>query len=133
MLIREILEKSVQNFGDIPAVKWLQKKDVLQRSYSELMDNIVSLRKGLAVNGYQGKHVALIGTSSVEWMESYLSIITGGAVAVPLDAALPAEDLFDLLRRSHAEALFLSPKHAALLPAVFDACAELKQVWVYSS
>lgn len=130
MLIREILEKSVQNFGDIPAVKWLQKKDVLQRSYSELMDNIVSLRKGLAVNGYLGKHVALIGTSSVEWMESYLSIITGSAVAVPLDAALPAEDLFDLLRRSHAEALFLSPKHAALLPAVFDACAELKQVWV---
>lgn len=130
MLIRDILEKSLEKFGDLPAVKWLQKKDVLQRSYRELMDNVVNLRKGLAAKGYQGEHVALIGTSSVEWIESYLSVITGGAVAVPLDAALPAEDLFDLLNRSHAKALFLSPKHIDLLPSVFEACAELKQVWV---
>lgn len=62
--------------------------------------------KGLCEESFQGKHIALIGSSSVEWIEAYLGIITGQAVAVPLDAGLPVEDLIDLLNRSDAEALF---------------------------
>ncbi len=44
----------------------------MERSYGELMENVVSTRKGLLAEGFEGKHIALIGTSSVEWMESYL-------------------------------------------------------------
>ena len=111
MLIRNILEESVQKFGEVKAVKWLNRKEVLEKSYSEIMKNVISTRKGLLAEGFEGKHIALIGTSSVEWIESYLGIITGCATAVPLDAALPCEELIDLINRSDSEALFLSPKH----------------------
>ena len=110
MLIRNILEESVQKFGEVKAVKWLNRKEVLEKSYSEMMKNVISTRKGLLAEGFEGKHIALIGTSSVEWIESYLGIITGCATAVPLDAALPCEELIDLINRSDSEALFLSPK-----------------------
>ena len=110
MLIRNILEESVRKFDEVKAVKWLNKKEIMERSYGELMENVVSTRKGLLAEGFEGKHIALIGTSSVEWMESYLGIITGCTTAVPLDAALPCEDLIDLLNRSDSAALFLSPK-----------------------
>ena len=96
MLIRNILEESVQKFGEVKAVKWLNRKEVLEKSYSEMMKNVISTRKGLLAEGFEGKHIALIGTSSVEWIESYLGIITGCATAVPLDAALPCEELIDL-------------------------------------
>ena len=36
------------------------------------MKNVISTRKGLLAEGFEGKHIALIGTSSVEWIESYL-------------------------------------------------------------
>lgn len=111
MLIRNILEESVQKFGEVKAVKWLNRKEVLEKSYSEMMKNVISTRKGLLAEGFEGKHIALIGTSSVEWIESYLGIITGCTTAVPLDAALPCEELIDLINRSDSEALFLSPKH----------------------
>ena len=91
MLIRNILEESVQKFGEVKAVKWLNRKEVLEKSYSEIMKNVISTRKGLLAEGFEGKHIALIGTSSVEWIESYLGIITGCATAVPLDAALPCD------------------------------------------
>ena len=93
MLIRNILEESVRKFDEVKAVKWLKKKEIMERSYGELMENVVSARKGLLAEGFEGKHISLIGTSSVEWMESYLGIITGCTTAVPLDAALPCEDL----------------------------------------
>ncbi len=111
MLIREILEESVQKFGEVKAVKWLNRKEVLERRYSEMLRNVISIRKGLLAEDFAGKHIALIGTSSVEWIESYLGIITGCTTAVPLDAALPCEELIDLINRSDSEALFLSPKH----------------------
>ncbi len=133
MLIRDIMEESGKKFADIAAVKWLRKKDVLERSYQELMENAVAVRKGLLAEGFAGKHVALIGLSSVEWMESYLGMITGNTVAVPLDAGLPAEDLIDLINRSDSEALFLGAKHQALLEAVLAHCPGLRKIWMLQS
>ena len=129
-LICDILEDSVKKFADIKAVKWLKKKDILERSYSELMENVIAVRKGLLAEGFQGKHISLIGTSSVEWIESYLGIITGNTVAVPLDAGLPGEDLIDLINRSDSEGLFLSPKGKGLLDVIFAQCPKIKKVWM---
>ena len=130
ILIRDILEDSVKKFADIKAVKWLKKKDILERSYSELMDNVIAIRKSLLAEGFKGKHISMIGTSSVEWIESYLAIITGNTVAVPLDAGLPAEDLIDLINRSDSEALFLSPKNISLLEGILAECPKLRKVWL---
>ena len=130
ILIRDILEDSVKKYADIKAVKWLKKKEILERSYSELMENVISVRKGLLAEGFQGKHISLIGTSSVEWMESYLGIITGNTVAVPLDAGLPEEDLVDLINRSDSEGLFLSPKNKALLDEILRQCPKLRKIWL---
>lgn len=129
-LIRDILEASVEQNAEITAVRWLQKKEVLGITYREMMDDVISIRKGLKAEGFTGAHLALIGTSSLEWIESYLAIITGKTVAVPLDAALPAEDLVDLLNRSDSEGLFISPKHIGMLDMILAECPKLKKIWV---
>lgn len=130
ILIRDILEKSEKDFAEIKAVKWLKKKEIHERSYREMMENVVMIRKGLQKEGFGGKHIALIGASSVEWIESYLAIITGNTVAVPLDAGLPGEDLIDLINRSDSEALFLSPKNQMLLDGILSGCPKLKKIWM---
>ena len=130
MLIRDMLEESGKKFSGIIAVKWLEKKEIRERSYHELTENVTAVRKGLLENGFCGRHIALIGTSSVEWIESYLGIITGNMVAVPLDAALPGEDLIELINRSDSEALFLSPKCKTLLESILAECPKLKNIWM---
>lgn len=130
MLIRDIMENSVEKYAEMKAVRWLKKKEIQERSYKELMENIVAVRKALLAEGFQGKHIALIGVSSVEWIESYLGIITGDTVAVPLDAGLPGEDLIDLINRSDSEGLFLSPKHMPLLDAILASCPKLRKIWL---
>lgn len=130
MLIRDILEESEKKYAEIKAVKWLKKKEIYERSYRELMENVVKVRKGLLAEGFAGKHIALLGTSSVEWIESYLGIITGKSVAVPLDAGLPCEDLVDLINRSDSEALFLSQKNLALLEEITAQCPKIKKIWI---
>ncbi len=130
ILVRDIIEESEKKYADIIAVKWLKKKEIFERSYQELMEHVVNLRKGLFAEGFQGKHIALIGSSSVAWIESYLAVMSGKTVAVPLDAGLPGEDLIELINRSDSEALFLDPKHKALLPGILAACPKLKKIWM---
>jgi long-chain acyl-CoA synthetase len=130
MLVRDILEKSASDFAEIKAVKWLAKKEIQERSYSELLQNVEKIRNGLFTEGFSGKHISLIGTSSIEWIESYLGIITGKVVAVPLDANLPAEDLIELINRSDSEGLFLSPKNVALLDSILNECPKLRKIWL---
>ena len=130
MLVRDILEESVQKFGKVNAVKWLNRNEISERSYCEMMKNAVSVRKGLLAEGFEGKHIALIGTSSIEWIESYIGIITGCTTAVPLDAALPCEELVELINRSDSAALFLSPKHRPYLQAFLENCPGLQKIWM---
>ncbi len=132
MLIRDIMETSTASFGSLPAVKWLKKKDVLSRTYDDLMESITLIRKGLAANGMTHKHIALIGSSSYEWISCYLGIITGSSTAVPLDAGLPKEDLMDLINRSDAEALLISPKLSSYIELFQTGCPKLKKIWQLS-
>ena len=128
--IRELWDMSVSKYADLPAVRWLNKKEIVERSYKELGDKIVAIRKGLFANYYTGKHLALIGTSSVEWIETYLAITTGQNIAVPLDANLPKDELIELLNRSDSEALFISPKLKNIIEDVRANCPKIRNIWL---
>lgn len=128
--IRTLWDNTAESFGDLPAVRWLNKKDINEISYGKLNNLITEIRCGLASTGFAGDHIALIGESSVQWIASYLAIVTGNNVAVPLDALLPAEDIIDLLNRSETKVLFLSPKLIALAEPVLKACPMIKQIWL---
>ena len=128
--IREIWDYAVKNYSEMPAVRWLVKKDVNELTYAELDAVISTVRKGLNAEGLSGAHISLIGTASPSWIGAYLGITTGQNVAVPLDAGLPAEDLAELLNDSDAEALFLAPKLKGIVEAVKVKCPKIRKVWL---
>lgn len=128
--IREIWDNAVYNYSDMPAIRWLVKKDVNELSYAELNVMVSTIRKGLKAEGFEGKHISLIGTASQNWIGAYLGVTTGQNVAVPLDAGLPVEDLVELLKDSDAEALFLAPKLKGMAETVKTECPMIKKIWL---
>ena len=129
-LLRKIMEDSCREFADIPAVKWLVKKDIHERKYSELYRNLTSIRKGLVAEAFEGKHIAFIGGSSVWWIEAYLGVVTGRMTAVPLDTALPAEELTELINRSDSEGVFLDEDRKELAAIIAGACPAVRKIWI---
>ena len=128
--IREIWDSALENYADLPAVKWLVKKEIKEKSYSELNDDITAVRMGLKAESFENDHIALIGTASPEWIAAYLGITTGNNVAVPLDAGLPSEDLISLLNDADAKALFLAPKLKGLTEEIKEKCHQISKVWL---
>lgn len=126
--IRSIWDETVEKFSGLPAVRWLEKKNICEKTYKDLDENIRKVRSFLESEDLSGAHVALIGTSSPEWVEAYLGIVTGVNVAVPLDAALPDDELVELLQRSDSVLLFLSPQRESLKARVEKECPDVKKI-----
>lgn len=121
-----------ENYSALPAVRWLVKKDVHERSYGELAADTAGMRKGFAAQGFSHQHIALIGTSSVEWITAYMAVVTSNNTAVPLDSALPFADILDLLNRSDTQGVFLDKKFESLAALIKANCPKVRKIWMLS-
>lgn len=121
-----------EKYFDLPAVRWLIKKDIQERTYGELTTITRNIRKGLAALGFEKSHISLIGTSSVEWIEAYMAVVTTNNAAVPLDCGLAAADIVELVARSDSEGVFLDLKFAALADAIRANCPKVRKIWLLS-
>lgn len=125
-IIIRLLEDTASKMPDMPAVRWIEKKEIPEKKYRELNSDRTKVANALYEKGFEGCQVALIGTSSYPWIASYLGIVGSKMTAVPLDPALPFSELCDLLNRSDSEALFVSPKLASIIEQVRKECPKVR-------
>lgn len=78
--------------------------------FSQLKTDIDELGTALMDLGLTGKRVAVIGENRYEWVITYLAVVNGAGVIVPLDRELPAEEVHNLLKRSEVSAVVYSSK-----------------------
>ncbi len=125
-VIANLLENTVEKHPDLAAVRWMVKKDFIGKTYKELNEDRNKVTSSLLKRGYEGKHLAMIGTSSYHWIATWLGIVSGKMTAVPLDPVLPPIELCDLINRSDSEALFVAPKMQGIIATVRENCPGVK-------
>ncbi len=127
--IRNLWEETTAKYADLTAMRWLNKKDIYEKTYRELDEYVKRVRSLLTADGFKGAHIAIIGKSSPEWIEAFLGITTGVNTAVPLDMMLPDEELVELINRSDSEALFLDESRPELKEKVLCKCHKIKEIY----
>lgn len=111
--LKDMINKSKEKFGDLPLFKY--KTDIPGEfktiTYNQFVDDINSLGTQLISIGLSGKKIAIISENRYEWAVAYLAVVCGTGIVVPLDKALPANELESLIIRSGVEAIFYSNKY----------------------
>jgi long-chain acyl-CoA synthetase len=124
--LRELVQRSADEFGDRTAFKELDRSDeVRSYSFSQLRDDVAALGTALLARGVAGRHVALVGESCYSYVVSYLAVVNAGAVIVPLDKELTVDELVHLVKKSDADLLLYGDSLADDVPAIRDACPRL--------
>ena len=118
--LKEIIENVKKNYGDEPAFRAkTAEKDVYNDIlYKDYIDNINALGTALISVGLKGQRIGVIGENKYEWQEAYLSIVCGVGVVVPLDKALPENEIYSLIERSGIEAIFYSEKFEPIMKKI---------------
>ena len=111
--LKEMMKNSEEKFGEEVAFYRDGKglEDSKKVTYKEFCYEIISLGTALIEMGLKGKRIAVIGENRYEWELSYLAVVTGTGTIVPLDKALPENEIESLIIRSEVEAIIYSEKY----------------------
>ena len=111
--LKDMLKKSGEAYGDKTAFMFKTDKPGEFRTitHKEFRYEINALGTSLIKMGLKDKRIAVISENRYEWQLAYLAIATGTGVVVPLDKALPENEIESLILRSQVEAIFYSSKY----------------------
>ena len=118
--IKDMLKKSGEKFGDKPAYIFKTEKEGVFRtiSHKEVREDVNALGTKLIEMGLKDKRIAVISENRYEWGIAYLATVTGTGVVVPLDRALPGNEIESLIIRSEVEAIFYSQKYDEIMQKI---------------
>ena len=118
--LKEMLVKSGEKYGDRPAYLFRTEEPGKLReiTHREFRNQINQLGTKLIDMGLKDKRIAVIGENCYEWCVSYLAVVTGTGIVVPLDKALPANEIESLILRSEVEAIFYTDKYDGIMKEI---------------
>ena len=115
--LKDMLKKTGEAYGERPA--FMFKTETVGKfkiiTHKEFRDEINALGTALVKMGLKDKRIAVISENRYEWEQAYLSVVTGTGVVVPLDKALPENEIESLILRSQVEAIFYSNKYTEVM------------------
>ncbi len=113
--LKDMLKQTSEVYGNRPAYIFKDNGSMKTISHKEFRDEINALGTVLINMGLKDKRIAVISENRYEWELSYLAIAAGVGVVVPLDKALPDNELESLILRSQVEAIFYSSKYDTIM------------------
>ena len=117
--LKDMITQSARLFPNRPAFKIKNQADTYDIvTYSNYLSDINSLGTKLIDMGLHGKKIAIISENRYEWCVSYLAVVNGTGIAVPLDRSLPENEIENLLERSEAECVIFSKKYEEVMQKI---------------
>lgn len=126
--LQDVVNHSVAAYGEQAAYRYKVKKEVVDKTYQDVGNDSMAVSRMLDSFGMTGKHVAIIGTTTYEWIVSFFGITNSGSVAVPIDAQLPADAICELIERADVEMLFYDEIRADAAAMIKEKCTRVKQI-----
>ncbi len=106
----DMLDRTADRYGSrVAMIARRPSGDQTQTTYRELRDKAHRAALLLATRGIKpGERVLLIGENSPDWVIGYFAILYAGAIAVPLDQLISAEELAPIYKIAEPAAVLRS-------------------------
>ncbi len=118
--LKDMLEQSAKLFDDKPAFIFKTDKPDKYDSidYDDFKEQVDELGTALIDMGLKDKRIAVIGENRYEWALSYMAVVAGTGVVVPLDKSLPEGEIESLIMRSDVEAIFYTKTYKDIMKRI---------------
>ena len=128
--IKEVFKKSTEEYKDLPFIleKFNHKdENFTVMTYGRFKEDVINLGTGLnRLLNLKDKRVVIIGENTYYWYVSYMAMLCGVGIAVPVDKELPENEIENVIKRSHAEAVIYSTKKKDVIKKIRDNVEEVK-------
>lgn len=124
--LRDMINKTTEKFSDKTAfvVKRKKEGEVSYRdvTFKEYKEDINALGTALISLGLKNARVVVISPNRYEWCVTYMAVVNGVGVIVPLDRSLPGNEMQGMLERSQADAIIFDKKYKETIRELKNNC-----------
>lgn len=127
--IKEIFINSSKEYADRTFLleKFNSKEDWTEITYNQFKNEVIGLGTALTRKlNLKGKRIVIIGENTHHWYVSYMTMLCGAGIAVPVDKELPENEIENVIRRSKASAVIFSTKKSEVIKKVAENLSEVK-------
>ena len=106
--LKDMLKGSAELYWSNPAF-WVKEKrgaEYKAVNYGLLQHDVNALGTKLVNMGLKGSRIAVMGQGCYEWIVSYLSVINGTGVVVPIDKELTGAEIGNLMKAGGCDTIF---------------------------
>ena len=120
--VRDVMNYSLKQYPNNIAFKLKEKEGkhikYIDITYEKFFDEVNNFGTGLYNLGLQNKRIAIISKNRYEWVLSYISLLHGGMVAVPLDKDLTEIEIENSLIKSKVECIIYEKKYEEIIERI---------------
>ncbi len=128
--LRELFRENARLYPDKVAYYFYDRERTEHTwTYSQLYENMNCVGAALCKLGLKGKRVAISGDQHPGWFCTFVSVINGGGVSVPIDKDLREEQLVSFVNWSKAEAIAYTAHFNGKMPALADGMEQVKYLF----
>ena len=125
--LKELVERGAKLYGDSVLFEQIVSKTETETvTFNQMLERSNAIGTQLIAMGLKGKQIAIIGETSIEWMEAYFGVVNGTGVAVPLDKELQPATLAKQINISECAAIFCSFKMYKKIKQALEQCPNVK-------
>lgn len=117
--LQEYVNEIATAYAYRDAYRYINKDDrIVRKTYKQFASDIFAVASWLVNRGWERRHIAIIGSTSYEWVVTFLGIACSGNVVVPIDKMLTTDEMLGLLCMGDVDVVFLSGEFAPMTGAI---------------
>ena len=127
--IKEAFINSSEKFADRTFLleKTNPKGEWIETTYAQFKNEVTGLGTALIRKlGLKDTRIVIIGENTHYWYVSYMAMLCGVGIAVPVDKELPENEIENVIKRAKASAVIFSTKKADIIKKVSENLPDVK-------
>ena len=120
MDLKHFFETSVEEFSDNPAfwVKDTHDSPYRPITYKEAKADVDAVGTALHAKDMRGRRIAVMGDNCYEWAITYLAVVCGVGIVVPLDKELHDGEIENLIVEAEVDCIFYTKKFTKMMEKI---------------
>lgn len=118
--LQDFVKEIARLYGERDAYRYLVDDVIMHKTYLELKRDVVAAASWMHKQGWQRKHIGILGGSSYSWIVAFLGIEISDNIVIPLDNMLPKQELSELFKMGDIEVLFISKEFQPMAQSILE-------------
>ena len=127
--VKEIFINSSKEYADRTLLleKFNPKEEWTEITYNQFKNEVIGLGTALIRKlNLKDSRVVIIGENTHHWYVSYMTMLCGAGIAVPVDKELPENEIENVIKRAKTSAVIFSTKKAEIIKKISENLPDVK-------